>query len=518
MKPIHVGDVMGDYRVIDIAGSGGMGAVYKIEHVITRRIEAMKLLPPGSSDDPDQVQRFEREIQVQARLHHPNIVALYNAVRDGSSIALVMEFVEGESLQRMLEAGPLPVATAVELASQVLRALAYAHEAGVIHRDVAPANIIVTPDSVAKLSDFGLARGATDLRLSTSGAPLGSPWYMSPEQVRGIGALDARTDLYSMGAVLHEMLTGGKLFDVDGAFAVMRAHVEMEPALPSARNPLVPAALDEIVRKAVAKDPAMRFQSADEFLLALQALGADVGVEAASSLETLAAALPRPVPRVRELPRLRIAMLAALVPAALIAGLVTVKFFQWPARVHAREGTPRSAAAPNQAAVPPAPAIVVPVVPLTTEAPTIAPPTAPSTPLAVPAETQKPAVIARPRTPTPVKASRRDSKSEPSYAIRVTGGDSAPAVPAASPASSRPVDESEATAPKTDSVEAPKAEVPQATPVAASELGATPQDAAGAKPQNTGNRFVRALGKVNPFRKAAKHDAGDPAKTPLKKD
>src|SRR4051795_900130 len=143
MKPIQIGDVVGDYRVIDIAGSGGMGVVYKIEHVITRRIEAMKLLPAGLSVEPEQVQRFEREIQVQARLHHPNIVALYNAIRDGDSIALVMEFVEGESLQRRLENGPLPVENAVDFATQVLGALAYAHESGVIHRDVSPANIIV---------------------------------------------------------------------------------------------------------------------------------------------------------------------------------------------------------------------------------------------------------------------------------------------------------------------------------------------------------------------------------------
>ena len=270
MKPIQIGDVVGDYRVIAIAGSGGMGAVYKIEHVITRRIEAMKLLPPGSSSDPDQVHRFEREIQVQARLHHPNIVGLYNAVRDGDSIALVMEYVEGESLQRMVEAGPLPVATAVDFASQVLSALGYAHESGIIHRDVAPANIIITPERVAKLTDFGLARGSTDVRLSTSGAPLGSPWYMSPEQIRGTGAVDGRTDIYAMGAVLHEMLTGGKLFVAEGSFAVMRAHVEAEPDPPSLRNPEVPAALDEIVRKAVAKDPARRFQTADEFRLALQ--------------------------------------------------------------------------------------------------------------------------------------------------------------------------------------------------------------------------------------------------------
>ena len=310
MKPIQIGDIVGDYRVIAIAGSGGMGAVYKIEHIITKRIEAMKLLPPGSSSDPEQIHRFEREIQVQARLHHPNIVGLYNAVRDGDSIALVMEYVEGESLQRMVEAGPLPVATALDFASQVLCALAYAHEAGIIHRDVAPANIIITPERVAKLTDFGLARGATDIRLSTSGAPLGSPWYMSPEQIRGTAAVDGRTDIYAMGAVLHEMLTGGKLFVAEGSFAVMRAHVEVEPDPPSWRNPEVPAALDEIVKKALAKDPAMRFQKADEFRLALQGV--------APCERPIAAAPPLSPPEAENIPSLAL----ALAPAPARAGCV----------------------------------------------------------------------------------------------------------------------------------------------------------------------------------------------------
>ena len=306
MSPLRTGDIVGEYRVIGIAGSGGMGAVYKIEHLITKRIEAMKLLPPGSSDDPEQVQRFEREIQVQARLHHPNIAALYNAIHQESSVALVMEFVEGESLQRMLEAGPLPVETAADFACQILGALAYAHTAGVIHRDVAPANIIIAPGGIAKLTDFGLARGSSDLRLSTSGVPLGSPWYMSPEQVRGLETLDARTDLYAMGAVLHEMLTGGKLFEAGGAFAVMRAHVEAEPVLPSARNPNVPPALDGIVRKAVEKIPALRFQSADEFRLALQ--------------DAVAVPVPASVPLPRRSPhhlaRAAIALVLAIAPAA----------------------------------------------------------------------------------------------------------------------------------------------------------------------------------------------------------
>jgi serine/threonine-protein kinase len=240
-----------------------------------------------------------------------------------------------------MEAGPLPVETAVNYTCPVLRALAYAHDAGVIHRDVAPANIIITRDLVAKLTDFGLARGATDLRLSTSGVPLGSPWYMSPEQVRGNGTLDGRTDLYAMGAVLHEMLTGAKLFEVEGAFAVMRAQVEAEPAPPSARNAKVPAALDDIVRKALAKDRAMRFQSADEFRLALQnaAEGADPVVEPSILPETVNVTAQVPAAR-RGLHGSRTAVLMALVPIVLGGRLFAIRYF--PTAPRARRYKPRS--------------------------------------------------------------------------------------------------------------------------------------------------------------------------------
>jgi serine/threonine-protein kinase len=266
---IQIGDdVIGDYRVIGEAGTGGMGTVYKIEHVITRRIEAMKLLPGGLPADPEQEQRFGREMQVQARLQHPNIAALYNAVRDGQTMAL-MEYVEGESLQHMLEGGPLPLRAAIDFSCQALSALAYAHRAGVIHRDVSPANVIITPTRVAKLTDFGLARAKTDLRVTTSGAPIGSFWYMSPEQVRGLEPIDGRTDIYALGAVLYEMLTGAKLFPADGAFAIMSAHVETMPQPPSSRLAGIPRGIDAIVLKALSKDPAARFQSAEEFRLAL---------------------------------------------------------------------------------------------------------------------------------------------------------------------------------------------------------------------------------------------------------
>jgi serine/threonine-protein kinase len=472
MKPIQIGDIVGDYRVIEIAGAGGMGAVYKIEHIITRRIEAMKILPPSSSSDPEQIQRFEREIQVQARLHHPNIVALYNAVRDGTSIALVMEFVEGESLQRKLEAGPLPIPTAVDYAIQVLRALAYAHDNGVIHRDVGPANIIITPERVAKLMDFGLARGAADLRLSASGVPIGSPWYMSPEQVKAIGPMDARTDIYATGAVLHEMLTGAKLFDVDGAFAVMRAHVEATPAPPSSRNPAIPAALDGIVAKAVAKDPGARFQSADEFRLALQ--------------QTIPASPPVPVPAVR---RRGVTALMMLAPAALVASVIIVRELSVSRRTQALPPhvAPVAKQEPAPAPLPP-PEVVVPAVPA---------------PLP---EVEKPVAVVRRRVASSAPTARKPARN---YAIRVTGGDPIPPVPA--PVVSTPAQHAEEAAPPpvAESVEPPSA------PPAAPESPA-PQEAAPGKAPSVGSRLVKALGKVNPFHKGTKRDPADPAKTPLK--
>jgi len=555
MKPIHTGDAVGDYRVIGIAGSGGMGTVYKIEHVITRRIEAMKLMPPGASDDPEQVARFEREIQVQARLHHPNIVALYNAVRNGDLIALVMEYVEGESLQRMLEAGPLPVETAVEFTCQVLSALGYAHDAGVIHRDVAPANIIVTGDLTIKLTDFGLARAAMDIKVSASGVPVGSPWYMSPEQVRGVGALDARTDLYAVGTVLHEMLTGTKLFDAVGAFAVMRAHVETTPAAPSSQNPRVPAALDDIVRKSLAKIPAMRFQSANEFRLALQNVAAVMRAVVAPimpqpiapqrSTHEMNAHLPIALPPITHLPttqlpqpiaprrawgatigaltsRLqgyrpsRAAMVAWVMAGGLAAGVYATRLFPPTGPARAAKRVPRAAAvspidAPRVAPVAAAPAepaaaIVVP--------PTVVPPLTP----AVPAETVKPVVRARRRAPSPALALGQAKQPDPRFAIRVTGGEREPAVITPPPRTHfRPIAEApEPSAPKVDSVEAREAAI--AAIGIDPESPIAPQVAAPEKPQNGGNRFVKALGKVNPFRRRPKHYVAEDAKTSLKKD
>ena len=284
------GSVIGDYVVIATVGSGGMGSVYKVQHVITQRIEAIKLLASGRTET-DQEQRFVREMQVQARLHHPNIAAVYNAFRYYDEFFLVLEFVEGESLETVLSRGRLALATGLHYARQALFALGYAHAHGVVHRDIAPSNMIITPDGTVKLTDFGLAKTATDIRLTHSGAPLGSPWYLSPEQVRGNSTLDARSDIYSLGAVLYEMATGAKPFDMASTFDVMRAQVETAAMPPLVRRPDLPQALNDIILTALAKDPNARFQSAEQFYAALETLQpADVRSEARPAVPNPAAA------------------------------------------------------------------------------------------------------------------------------------------------------------------------------------------------------------------------------------
>lgn len=265
------GTVIGDYIVLGSVGTGGMGTVYKVQHAITRRIEAMKLLASGHTD-PEQEQRFVREMQVQARLVHPNIAAVYNAFRYYDEFFLVLEFIDGESLHDLLARGRLPLTTGLDYVRQALCALRYAHAQGVVHRDIASSNLIVTPGRIVKLTDFGLAKTAADVRLTHSGVPLGSPWYMSPEQVRGEGPIDARSDIYSLGVLLYEIATGSKPFDLPSSFDVMRAHLEAQPLAPIERAPELPPTLNQIILTAMAKDPDERFQSAEQFEAALERL------------------------------------------------------------------------------------------------------------------------------------------------------------------------------------------------------------------------------------------------------
>ena len=497
---IKRGDTVGDYKVIDLAGSGGMGAVYKIEHVITKRIEAMKVLPLGIGIGPEEVQRFEREIQVQARLHHPNIAAVYNAVRDAGSIALIMEYVEGQSLQRMLEGGRLPLHTALDYARQVLCALAYSHGEGVVHRDVTPGNIIITPEGVAKLTDFGLARAITDLHLTATGVAVGSAWYMSPEQVKAVDELDPRTDIYATGAVLHEMLTGRKLFDADGSFAVMSAQVEVIPQPPSTYNSEVPKALDEVVARALAKDPAARFQSADEFRLELEAAVAE-SPDSANLPNTTRT--PKRTPRAR-----RLAMLV-LAPATMVA--VTCSVLLWPTSsrivAHPRVAQPAMAskAEPTPAPAPPPPAVepAPPVEASAVEVPDV--PVVAAKPAPRPASSRLHSVRRAPEVDLKPVIRSYGTLPEPSSATpRLNTAAKVEATPPAIPPAKPDVLAASEAAPA-PTVSDASAEPETTTP--------TPEEAT---PPKNSNRLRRVLGKLNPFGKGAKKNSIDPVKAVAK--
>lgn len=262
----EAGAQVGDYRLVAPLGAGAWGEVFKAEHVITRRIDAVKLLGRTAPAALDSEQRYLREIRLQASLDHPNIAAVHNAFRTPDGIALVMELVEGEPLDAILARGRLPLATGAGYVLQTLAALEYAHSRGVVHRDVKPSNILITPRGTVKLTDFGLARREESPRLTRSGEFAGSPYYMSPEQVVGLAPADARSDLYSVGVVLYEIAVGRRPFEDASAFQVMLKHRDCAPPPPLELEP----ALREVILKALEKEPAKRFASAAEFRAALE--------------------------------------------------------------------------------------------------------------------------------------------------------------------------------------------------------------------------------------------------------
>jgi hypothetical protein len=259
---------IGDYEILNELGSGGMGRVYRVRNVISDRIEAMKIVLPDLAGRQELADRFLREIKVLASLDHPNIAALRTALTVNNQLVMIMEYVEGRSLGSRLKHGPIAVAEAVHYIDQALGALTYAHQKRVIHRDIKPDNMMVTPQAILKVTDFGIARSGEDRTLTVVGTTPGSVSYMSPEQVKG-ETLDARSDLYSIGISLYEMVTGQRPFQGDSDFALMVAHVETLPRPPIELQPGLDANLNEIILKALAKDPADRFQSADAFREAL---------------------------------------------------------------------------------------------------------------------------------------------------------------------------------------------------------------------------------------------------------
>jgi serine/threonine protein kinase len=267
---------VGDYEILGTLGTGGMGKVFKVRNVITDRIEAMKILAPDLAGRQDVTDRFLREIKVLATLDHPNIAALRTAIKVNDQFVMIMEYVEGTTLSARLAKGPIPVPDVLDYVDQGLAGLSYAHQKQVIHRDVKPGNMMLTPNGVVKVMDFGIARAGGDQGMTMSGTTLGSLCYMSPEQVKGQN-VDVRSDLYSMGVSLYELVTGERPFRADSDFSLMTAQIEQAPKPPVQLRPDVPAELNEIILTAMAKDPRERFQTADAFRNAVSSVRKTLG-------------------------------------------------------------------------------------------------------------------------------------------------------------------------------------------------------------------------------------------------
>ena len=327
--PLANGFRLGPYEIVAPLGAGGMGEVYRALDTRLERTVAIKILPAQLSDDVTRRQRFEREAKVISSLNHPNICTLHDVGRQDGVDFIVMEYLEGETLAERLEKGPLPVEQVLQYGTQIASALDKAHRSGVTHRDLKPGNIMLTK-SGAKLLDFGLAKAtppldagatltdmtprATPMPMTRHGAVLGTVFYMSPEQVDGNEA-DARSDIFSLGAVLYEMVTGGRAFQGKSEFSVASAILQKEPEPITKLQPLTPPALERTIRVCLAKDPDERWQSAGDLWKELRWIS-----EGGSQIRVpIAAAVRRAV-------RPRIAWILAIAFAAVAVAAVVFAF------------------------------------------------------------------------------------------------------------------------------------------------------------------------------------------------
>lgn len=279
---LDVGHTVGDYEILSLLGRGGMGKVFKVRNLISDRVEAMKVLLPDADATPELAERFAREIKLVASLEHPNIALLRTALRVGSHVLMIMEYVEGNSLEQKLQSQKPDCKRSVHFVIQILAALSYAHQHGVVHRDVKPSNILARTDDIVKLTDFGIASRAGDPRLTGAGLALGSLYYMSPEQVRALPC-DARSDIYSTGVTLYESVTGSRPFQGDSFHAIMTAHLDQTPVPPIHLAPRIPPELSSIIERSLAKAPEHRFQTAAEFRIALLRVYPDIHAHGAIS-------------------------------------------------------------------------------------------------------------------------------------------------------------------------------------------------------------------------------------------
>src|SRR5690349_17345148 len=261
--------VDGRYRAQRRLGSGGMAEVWCAEDEVLGRRVALKLMGGRFAESPEFRERFRREAQAAAGLTHPNIVGIFDRSEWDGHPYIAMELVDGQTLKELVqERGPLPANIAVGLTEQILRALGYAHRRGIVHRDVKPQNVILDPEGQAKVADFGIARVGNS-EMTQTGAIVGTVQYISPEQAEGL-PVDSRTDLYSTGLVLYELLTGRPPFDGEAPVSIALKHINERPVPPGQLRPGIPPALEAVVLRSLEKDPALRYQSAEEFIAALE--------------------------------------------------------------------------------------------------------------------------------------------------------------------------------------------------------------------------------------------------------
>jgi beta-lactam-binding protein with PASTA domain/tRNA A-37 threonylcarbamoyl transferase component Bud32 len=264
--------IMGRYEILERIGGGGMGVVWKANDKVLDRYVALKVLRPEMSEDEDFVRRFRREAKAAASLSHPNIVSIYDVGEDQGLYFIVMELVEGETLRdKLTRQGKLEVEETLNIAGQICLGLSHAHTNQIIHRDIKPQNILITTLGHVKVADFGIARALGGVSNTSTNVVVGSASYLSPEQARN-GVVSARSDLYSLGVVLYEMITGKPPFTGDSPVSVALQHVEAKVPAVRDKNPEIPVEIESLIAKALAKSPDMRFQSADEMLKSIRQL------------------------------------------------------------------------------------------------------------------------------------------------------------------------------------------------------------------------------------------------------
>lgn len=262
------GRVLGNrYEIIQKIGNGGMATVYKATDLVLKRYVAVKILRDEFTTDEEFIRRFETEAQSAARLVHPNIVSIFDVGVDNGIYYIVMELIQGKTLKQIIlgERGPLPWKWSVNVAIQIASALEMAHKNNIIHRDIKPHNIIITEDGIAKVTDFGIAKAVSNSTITAFGTTIGSVHYFSPEHARG-GYTDAKSDLYSLGVVMYEMVTGKVPFDADTPVSVALKHMQEEPVPPIEVNTNLPEAVNKIILKSLKKDPMLRYQTSTELL------------------------------------------------------------------------------------------------------------------------------------------------------------------------------------------------------------------------------------------------------------